>query len=527
MNLKPQTQNQKLEILLIDDNYDDVILIQEMLKEVKDLKVNLKCADRLGTGLKILVNDGIDAVLLDLSLPDSHGLETVVKVHHFRHNVPIIVLTGLDDEEMGRNAVQAGAQDYLVKDEVNGNLLLRAIRYAIERNEIKKDLLASENRFRGLVENNADAIIVIDKNSKVNYVNPAAETLFDLEKEDFIGEIFGYPVVAGDIVEIDLLNKGIKTAIAEMHVVELEWEGESAYLISLRNITQRKIMEGQLVQAQKLESIGQLAAGIAHEINTPTQYVGDNTRFLQESIADLQKVLAEFKCLLSSVEDGSVTKELIAEVKAATVEVDLDYLLEEIPTSIEQSLEGIDRVAHIVRAMKEFSHPGSKEKVSVDINKAIETTITVSRNEWKYVAEMETDFDVELPMVPCLPGEFNQVILNMIMNAAHAIGTVVGDGADGMGVIKVDTCRDGDWVEIRISDTGTGIPDATKDKIFNPFFTTKEVGKGTGQGLAIAHNVIVERHGGQITFETEESKGTTFFVRLPIESKHVTKGTKN
>ena len=523
MRQKLQIKDHKLDILLVDDNPDDVLLIQEMLKEVRDPKINLENADRLSSGLNILTDDNIDVVLLDLSLPDSHGLETIIRILDCREEIPIIVLTGLDDEEMGRNAVQTGAQDYLVKDEVNGNILLRAIRYAIERNEIKKDLLASENRLRRLVEKNADAIIVTDKKSKVLYVNPAAITLFDRKKKAFIGELFGYPVVSGDIVEIDIISKGSKTAAAEMHVVESEWEGESAYLISLRNITQRKILEGQLVQAQKLESIGQLAAGIAHEINTPTQYVGDNTRFLQESIADLQKVLEEFKSLLSSVEDGSVTTEKIAKVKTVMEDVDLDYLLDEIPISIEQSLEGIDRVAHIVRAMKEFSHPGSKEKIPVDINKAIETTITVSRNEWKYVAEMETDFHIELPMVPCLPGEFNQVILNMITNAAHAIGTIVGDGSNGKGVIKIVTSCNGGWAEIRISDTGTGIPEANKDKIFNPFFTTKEVGKGTGQGLAIAHNVIVERHGGQIIFETEESKGTTFIIRLPIDSENVTK----
>ena len=168
--------------------------------------------------------------------------------------------------------------------------------------------------------------------------------------------------------------------------------------------------------------------------------------------------------------------------------------------------------------MKEFSHPGSAEKAQADINKAIESTVTVARNEWKYVADVEMDFDPELPSVPCILGDFNQVILNMIVNAAHAIAGVIGDGSDGKGKIKISTRRDGDSADIRVSDTGTGIPKEAQSRVFDPFFTTKEVGKGTGQGLAIAHDVIVEKHGGSLTFETEEGKGTTFIVRLPFEA---------
>ena len=148
--------------------------------------------------------------------------------------------------------------------------------------------------------------------------------------------------------------------------------------------------------------------------------------------------------------------------------------------------------------------------------RAIETTITVSRNEWKYVAEMVTDFDETLPPVPCLPGDFNQVILNMIINAAHAIADVVGDGSKGKGTITVSTRGNGDFAEVRISDTGTGIPEEVKSRVFDPFFTTKEIGKGTGQGLAICHSVIVEMHGGTISIETEVGEGTTFLIRLPI-----------
>jgi signal transduction histidine kinase len=223
--------------------------------------------------------------------------------------------------------------------------------------------------------------------------------------------------------------------------------------------------------------------------------------------------------LLQAAKDRTLSGEAIERVAAAAERADLGYLLEEIPKAIDQALEGISRVSKIVGAMREFSHPGTKEKVLLNLNQAIENTIVVSRNEWKYVAELETDLDPSLPPVFCLPGEFNQVILNLIVNAAHAIGDVASKGGPEKGIIRVQTRSCPEWAEIRIEDTGTGIPESARSRVFDPFFTTKEIGKGTGQGLAIARSVIVDRHGGSIGFETEEGKGTTFIVRLPYDGK--------
>jgi signal transduction histidine kinase len=275
-------------------------------------------------------------------------------------------------------------------------------------------------------------------------------------------------------------------------------------------------MEVQLRHALKLESIGQLAAGIAHEINTPTQFIGDNARFLQEGFGDLTALLRQYEKLLASAKTEALLPKLVEETEAAVARADLDYLMAEIPKAVAQSLQGVERVTKIVRAMKDFSHPGTDEKTPVDLNKAIESTITVARNEWKYVAEMVAEFDSTLPPVPCLPGEFNQVILNLIVNAAHTIADVVGDGGKGKGTITVSTRRAANWAEIRIRDTGAGIPEKVRDRIFEPFFTTKGVGKGTGQGLAIARSVVVDKHGGTIAFETDTGRGTTFIIRLPM-----------
>lgn len=281
------------------------------------------------------------------------------------------------------------------------------------------------------------------------------------------------------------------------------------------NITERKLLREQLFQAQKLESVGQLAAGIAHEINTPTQYIGDNVRFLQDAFSDLKELLNRYEQLLHATNFQKGVCEELQSISEVVQRVDAPYLLEEIPRAIEQTLEGVNRVATLVGAMKEFSHPGAKEKTPTDLNHAIESTITVARNEWKYVADMETSFDASLPPVPCLPGEFNQVILNLIVNSAHAIADVIEDGGPAKGKIRIQTRNCAPWAEIRVEDTGAGIPESIRTRIFDPFFTTKEIGKGTGQGLAIARSVIVDKHGGSIDFETEAGKGTTFIIRLP------------
>jgi len=284
---------------------------------------------------------------------------------------------------------------------------------------------------------------------------------------------------------------------------------------------ERQMMELQLRQAQKLESIGQLAAGIAHEINTPTQYVGDNTRFLKDAFNNIVSLLRSHGELLTAAQQNSITPELLERAEETLMASDVEYLFQQIPQAIQETLEGVERVTKIVRAMKEFSHPGGKEKTAADLNKAIESTTTVAHNEWKYVANLKLDLDPNLPLVPCFIGEFNQVILNLVVNAAHAISDVVKQHPDTKGTITLQTQPDGDSVVVRVSDTGTGIPEVHRRRIFEPFFTTKDVGKGSGQGLTIVYSTIVKKHGGTVTFETEMGKGTTFIIRLPVHPQNL------
>ncbi|MEJ2591119.1 MAG: ATP-binding protein [Candidatus Thiodiazotropha sp.] len=284
----------------------------------------------------------------------------------------------------------------------------------------------------------------------------------------------------------------------------------------LLDITLRKNLESQLLQAQKLESVGQLAAGIAHEINTPTQYVQDNTRFLQEAFASYYLAFSTLRKLRDRLAEADLDKQLLEDTDRILESLDIDYLTEDIPVAIEQSLEGLRRIATIVAAMKEFTHPGTDAKQPVDVNAVIDNIVTVSRNEWKYVAELETDLQESLPAPPGYRDKLGQVILNLIVNAAHAIGDEVEAGHLKKGHIRVTTATHDDAVEIRISDDGPGIPEAIQQKIFDPFFTTKEVGKGTGQGLSIARSVVVDQHQGSLTLDSTPGDGATFTIHLPL-----------
>ena len=410
-----------------------------------------------------------------------------------------------------------------------------------EEEELKRLHLKNE-----MILNSAgEGIVGLDEDGKIVFVNPAAASMLGWEPAELVGKVHHelahhsrpngdpYPpqrcpvhrtLRDGTVPRIDnevfWRKDGTSFPVEYTSTPIREDDRIIGAVVTFRDVTEKRSLESQLAQAQKLESIGQLAAGVAHEINTPTQYIGDNTRFLQETFQALRKLLDCFSRLLQANKEGTVTAELLEEVETAVEQADLKYLVDEIPVAIEQSLDGVQRVATIVRSMKEFSHPAGTQMQAVDINRAIENTLTVSRSEWKYVADAVTDLDPNIPPVVCLPGECNQVFLNLIINAAHAVADKLRDGSTSeKGTITVATRRDGDWVEIRVRDTGTGIPEEIRAKVLDPFFTTKEVGRGTGQGLAIAHSVVVDKHGGTLTFDTEVGRGTTFMVRLPIEQE--------
>jgi PAS domain S-box-containing protein len=404
------------------------------------------------------------------------------------------------------------------------------------------DLVEAHDQMTLILDSAGEGIYGLDLDGHTTFVNPATVQMIGWEAEELIGKsqhailhhsrADGTPYPAEECP----INAVLKDGVAHRIRNEVFWRKEGTSfpveyistpmqtpngdvvgaVVTFRDLTEQRTLEAQLVQAQKLESIGQLAAGIAHEINTPAQYVGDNVEFLKQSFDELGELLKKYRALQAAAEAGDVSPELVSEVSAAAGAIDIEFLEEEIPRALAQSREGVDRVTKIVRAMKEFSHPGSEEKKPIDLNRAIQSTVTVARNEWKYVAELETDFDADLPPVPCLAGEFNQVVLNIVVNAAHALAEAHPENSAEKGKIRIQTRNEGEWAVIEISDNGTGIPEEIRSKIFDPFFTTKTVGKGSGQGLAIARSVVVDKHGGTIEVESALGEGTTFRIRLPL-----------
>ncbi len=435
---------------------------------------------------------------------------------------------------LARTAAEVAAgRNYSIRAEKSGEDELGHLVDAF--NEMLSRLGEHAAELRSIYDSAIEAIVTVTSDGSITSWNRGAEILFGASERDVVGRALtrflaesARQTYADELARVRLLGAagkllelvGLRSdgAIFSLELTIAKWKTKQGtfYTSFMRDTSERQLLESQLAQAHKLESIGQLAAGVAHEINTPIQYMGDNTRFLDESFRNLDRVLTSYGTVVEAAETAGLLPEAVRQARQAAEEADLAYLHDEIPRAIEQSGEGIERVATIVKAMKEFSHPGSAEMKAIDLNHAIESTLTISRNEWKYVADAVTEFDAHLPVVRCLPGEFNQVILNLVVNAAHAIADAKTRGTE-KGRITVATRRDGDWAEVRIRDTGTGIPAAVRGRIFTPFFTTKEVGRGTGQGLAIAHTVVVKKHGGTLDFETREGQGTTFIIRLPID----------
>ncbi|HTU68463.1 MAG TPA: ATP-binding protein [Steroidobacteraceae bacterium] len=517
-----------IRLLLVEDNAADARVVNQHLKDAGLNNVTCDWVQTAGDAAQRLQTVEYDLVLLDLGLPDAQGLQALRALRAVADLTPIIVLTGSDDYKQGLVAVREGAQDYLEKRRVNAGMLSRIVAYSVERSSFHRDLVRATRRYQDLFNNVPVALFTANNDGKLRTANASFVKLISAQGKavtevNFLDLLLepGKRAHFLDLMSRQRTVEGWETTIQSANGEKLNvlvnaaplydgnqsfagWEGCVTDISMLKQtLEERDRLEDNLRQAQKLEAIGQLAAGIAHEINTPTQYVGDNLRFLKESFGELDGLLTEL------VKVGGKPAGKLLE------DADFDYLKEEIPRALNQSLEGVDRVAKIVRAMKEFSHP-AREKTATDLNRAIQSTITVASNEWKYVAEVEMDLDTNMPSVHCSPAEFNQVVLNMVVNAAHAISDVVGDGAKGKGKIRVKTRSEGEWAIVEISDTGAGMPAHVQQRIFEPFFTTKEVGKGTGQGLAIAHNVIVDKHGGTIKVQSAPGKGTTFSIRLPI-----------
>ena len=409
------------------------------------------------------------------------------------------------------------------------------ISVAIERKGAEEAVQNSRDYLDRIINAVGDPIFVKNREHKYTLINDAMAEFMGHDRREIIGrtdqaffpehEVDRFRETAElvftskkEIVNEERFtdSRGNTRVIVARKRLYVDKNGDKFIVGVINDVTDRKTLEDKLQRAQKLESIGQLAAGIAHEINTPTQYVGDNVRFLKDSFQSYRSVLDKSDQMLVLCRKHELLPDFVSEMAATIDAADVEYLSTEVPKAFDQALDGVDRIRKIVQSMKDFAHPGTNDFKATDINKAIESTITVASNEWKYVADVVTDYDRTLPLVQCLMGAFNQVVLNMIVNAAHAISDVKASGTTNKGIITVSTRNMGEHAEIRIGDNGCGMAEDVRNRIFDPFFTTKDVGRGTGQGLAISHTVIVEKHKGTIDVQTEVGSGTTFVICLPI-----------
>ncbi len=424
----------------------------------------------------------------------------------------------------------------------DGFFMTSFVRDITSRKAAEAALRRMYNENRQLLLAIKSILIVVNASGVVTFWNDTAAGIFELESEQTLGKRLDELSIHWDCAI--LLEKIGECKISQQNIrlddIVVQYpehderiigftvtpltdinSGDSGALLLGSDITKRRIMEQQLVQAQKLEAIGQLAAGIAHEINTPTQFVNSNLVFLNSRFVVLKKLINLYGELRQALQNGSarLAPDLALRIRTQIPQNELDYVLREYPKAMEQSLEGTQRISHIVQAMREFSHPGGQIKTPTDINHALQSTIEVTRNAWKHVAELEMSLSPDLPLVECLPAELNQCFLNILVNAVDAIRDVVGEDPLEKGIIRIETSLNEPWVDIRISDTGCGIPESVLNRIYDPFFTTKDIGKGTGQGLSISHNIIVNKHQGEISCQSKPGAGTTFLIRLPVRQK--------
>ena len=386
------------------------------------------------------------------------------------------------------------------------------------------EVLEKQTFLEEVLEGIQAAVIVIHRDIQVVVdCNSIAVKLLGYDRKDMIGARNFIRIdskLFGDLSEKSL-NREFVTSRKDgttlpvlRNVLPVVYKGLPTYAVILFDISERKALERQVSMAQKLQSIGQLAAGIAHEINTPIQYIGSNITFLAESFKQLLDLHRQYHDLLEKAQEDLDINDCLARATKIVEDLDLDFLIEEVPQAIQQSLNGVDQVASIVKAMKQFAHPEQDTLAVIDINSALEQTTIVARNEWKYVADLELDLDPEKPTIEGYPGPLNQVFLNIIVNATQAIAERVGNSG-AKGKIAVRTATEKAAVLVEVSDTGNGIPADKINKVFDPFFTTKEVGKGTGQGLSIAYDIITNKHKGTIDVASTVGEGTTFTLRLP------------
>lgn len=415
---------------------------------------------------------------------------------------------------------------------------------SLELYEANQDLASSlaqfdkERTLLGAVFNaRSSGLVLTDDALRIVRINTTASALLDISHDKVVGQrltsfltdeaesrawINARPSLErqsnDSTAESEVLRCAGENIPVRISCADIGYDGLLLWILvdirkDILHAAEKQLLERTLNQAQKMEALGTLASGVAHEINTPIQYVGDNVKFFKEFYEGVTSLLRVYEPLKSAAETQGLLPGMTEAINAQYKTEDIDFIIEETPVAIEQSLHGLEQVASIVSAIREFSHPGEAELKPVNINNIIETTVSVSRNSWKHIAELELDLEDDIPEVIGQAGDLHQVFLNLLGNAADAIEE---KALSKLGQLRVQTSKTGNWVEVAVTDNGIGIDEATMDRVFDPFFTTKAPGKGTGQGLAIVYKIVQVKHGGQVQIDSEPGQGTTFRLKFPL-----------
>jgi two-component system, NtrC family, sensor kinase len=524
-------------IMIVDDSAENLTVLTDAIKK---WGYRVRPATNGNQAITAALNDPPDLILLDIVMPDMDGYEICrrLKENAATDKIPVIFISAMDKMFDEIKGFESGAVDYIIKPLQMPVLKSRIdthVQLKIHRDQLERMVSDRVKEINSLLSAIKTILIGVSTDKKITHWNSEAETAFKINTKDVIGKIFDNSIIVWewnrfnkDIAKV--ISEGIPVIIKELRfstpasqeglfrflnikITPIKDTGNNitGYLIAGEDITEVRAMRIQANHAQKLEAIGRLAAGIAHEINTPAQYIRDNTIFIKESLEKILEITNAITGLRNIKDYSGIPVKIFDLFKSA----DYDFLVKEMPRAVEQTLEGIGRIAKISGSIKKFSHPGNSSKSFSDINKIIEDAVTISKNEWKYFSTVELDLDRNMEATECYGDDLGRVFLNIIINAAHAIEEKVKGSTDQKGIIKIITAYYGTYIKIEIRDTGVGIPEGIRDKIFDPFFTTKEAGKGTGQGLAIAFDVIVNMHGGHIDVDSTTGEGTVFTITLP------------
>ena len=534
-------------LLIVDD---EMPIVKFLLRSLEKDGHTCQTALSANEAKSLMKSNSFDLIITDLKMPGESGLDLLKFAAEFYPETGRIMMTGYHNRDAEQKALQIGVYGYLIKP-LNSQMINVTIQNSLRRvllenqmhaclNEAQKEVV-DKNRTLEAVLNNIDiGVALIDREMKVLSLNKTMELMcpeINYQKQkhcyDNITEystkglcddcplVHAFetkmPFHTERVVRTDDVYKEYK--ISAIPILEND-KSVNKGMILYHDLTDLMETQRSMSESSKLAAVGQLAAGITHEINTPSQFLGDNIRFLEESFKELEPLFPIIQEIQGAdISDQPALYEKCRRLKEEVAKVDLDFLQSDIPEAIEQSLEGVRRVREIVMAMKDFSHPGEQDKAPSNINEQVRNTLTVCRNEWKYVAEITLDLDDNLPLVECLQNEINQVILILIVNGAHSIEEKISDGNSKMGQIHITTKNlDQKYVQLTVRDTGNGIPYPIQDKIFEAFFTTKKQGKGTGQGLSMAQHIVMEKHCGKLGFSSEPGVGTEFSITLPVSS---------